>query len=72
MPLREAISRASEGDDSRARALSLAAAIADVVDVFFGVDVSPVAVEVVAEDSASSLAPSMSEVVVVSAMASFS
>ena len=34
------MSRAREGDDSRGRALSLAAVIADVVVVFFGEGVS--------------------------------
>lgn len=36
MPLLDAISRARDGDSSRVRALSLAAAMAEVVDVFFG------------------------------------
>jgi len=36
MPRLEAMSRASDGDSSRVRALSLAAAIAEVVVVFFG------------------------------------
>jgi hypothetical protein len=38
IPLLEAMSRASDGDSSRVRALSLAAAMAEVVVVFFGVD----------------------------------
>lgn len=37
IPRLEAMSRASDGDSSRVRALSLAAAMAEVVVVFFGV-----------------------------------
>lgn len=73
MPLLEAMSLAREGEDSLARALSLAAAMAEVVDVdvdvFLGVVASPV---VVPGGSASSLDGLSSDVVVVSAMASFS
>lgn len=42
MPLLEAMSRAREGDDSRCRALSLAAVMADVVVVLLGEGVSSV------------------------------
>lgn len=37
MPRLDAMSRASDGDSSRVRALSRAAAMAEVVVVFFGV-----------------------------------
>jgi hypothetical protein len=56
-PRLEAMSRASEGDSSRVRALSLAAAMADVVEVFLGgVDSFEVVVIVAAASSAKCVA----------------
>lgn len=69
MPLLEAMSRARDGagDESRVRAFSLAAAIADVVDVFVGgAEVAGVAT------SSMGCLLSRDGVAAVSAMASFS